>query len=113
MVGLSRESSLKAEEEEEETQLLDSLNDDPMLRLHYGLHITFQVGVARQTICGGSSPLVGGFRLFATRRVRVFMAVAQGSRVHPSDSRVEDQGRNVPLSVRFLAPQLQLQRSPL
>ncbi|CAM9120335.1 unnamed protein product, partial [Hapterophycus canaliculatus] len=42
MVGLSRESCLRAEEEEEETQLLDSLNDDSLLRLHYGLHVTFQ-----------------------------------------------------------------------
>lgn len=38
MVGIKREAS-----REEEIQVLDSLNDDPLLRLHYGLHVTFQV----------------------------------------------------------------------
>lgn len=38
MVGIQREAS-----REEEIQVLDSLNDDPLLRLHYGLHVTFQV----------------------------------------------------------------------
>lgn len=42
MVGIRPESSLR----EEETQVLDSLNDDPLLRLHYGLHVTFQVCTA-------------------------------------------------------------------
>ncbi|CAM9478403.1 unnamed protein product [Ectocarpus sp. 4 AP-2014] len=39
MVGIQRESSSR---EEEGTQVLDSLNHDPSLRLHYGLHVTFQ-----------------------------------------------------------------------
>lgn len=38
MVRIQREAS-----REEEIQVLDSLNDDPLLRLHYGLHVTFQV----------------------------------------------------------------------
>lgn len=38
MVGIQREAS-----REEENQVFDSLNDDPLLRLHYGLHVTFQV----------------------------------------------------------------------
>ncbi len=50
MVGIQRETA-----REEETQVLDSLNDDPLLRLHYGLHVTFQVNMALD--------LVGRFKI--------------------------------------------------
>lgn len=45
MVGIQREAS-----REEEIQVLDSLNDDPLLRLHYGLHVTFQVSEYSQPL---------------------------------------------------------------
>lgn len=43
MIGLHKEGQGR----EDEAQILDSLNDDALLRLHYGLHVTLQVAVPR------------------------------------------------------------------